>query len=108
MISGVLGCCSGHFVDVTLAEPVVPGNRSAIGVTVVLIDGYEAYPAEMPQNERQTILYLGNHYFYSPYKTLKQETEVTMATTRVEHWTQLKPSKRDGKKLLFGPYESCV
>ena len=94
--------------DVILKKPVAPGERSSLGVTVVLIDGYDAYPSEMPQNERQTILFLGNHYFYSPYRTLKQTTDVVLATTRVEHWTQLKPSKRDGKKLTFGPYESFV
>jgi len=64
------------------------------------------YPTEIQQSDRQLVRYFGNAYFYSPFKTLSQKTNIQVSSKNVESYTTVKPSSQSDTTITYGPYEN--
>ncbi len=64
------------------------------------------YPAEIHQNDRQLVLFNGNLYYYSQHDTKSQTTKVTLASDKIESYTQQKPTSKSDSTISYGPYEN--
>lgn len=62
------------------------------------------FPAKVAQSEKQQVLFTGNHFIFSLYKTKKQTTAVNLASSTVESYTRLKPSSQSESTINYGPY----
>ncbi len=51
-----------------------------IRVTMTFTRILAPLPAYIAQNENQLVKYVDNHFFYSPYPTVNQKTEVRMVS----------------------------
>lgn len=91
---------------IELEEPLEPGETTSLLISMVLADALAPYPAEISQNDKQKVLYLGNHYFYSPYRTIRQALKIKIGGGKVEDVTELQPFKQHGDMLEFGPYDN--
>ena len=77
-----------------------------IDVETVYTHQLAPHPASITQKEKQLVLFHGNHYFYSPYTSLKQSTTVNLGTRNVESYSKLKPASQSDNTILYGPYEN--
>lgn len=87
----------------------LPGSTTAnqvVNVEAVFARALIPYPTEITQAERQLVRYFGSAYFYSPYKTLSQKTNIQLASRSVESFTQIKPSVQSDTQIIYGPYEN--
>lgn len=64
------------------------------------------YPSTITQKEKQMVLYLGNHLFYSPYNVVQQTTTVTVGNKHVESFSKLGSVVQSESGLTYGPYEN--
>lgn len=64
------------------------------------------HPVEILQSDRQLVQYIGNAYFYSPYKTLTQKTTVHLSSKNVESFTSVKPSSQADTTITYGSYDN--
>lgn len=64
------------------------------------------YPEEIKQSEKQLVKYNGLLYFYTPYKTTEQKTQVVLSSSNVITYNQTKPYNLAGSKIKYGPYEN--
>lgn len=93
------------FHNVLLKQYLEPGQTATLTLEEVLIKSLVPYPSSITQKEKQLVRYFGNHYFYSPYPTLKQKTEVIIGTKNIENYTKLKPVTQSDS-IKYGPYSS--
>lgn len=64
------------------------------------------YPDEISQQDKQYVLFKGNHYYYSLYATKTQTTVVNLASEKTESYSQLKPTSKSDSSITYGPYEN--
>ncbi|XP_075158999.1 dolichyl-diphosphooligosaccharide--protein glycosyltransferase subunit 1 [Haematobia irritans] len=81
-------------------------NTHEIFVELVYIQQIQPYPVEIKQSDKQLVKYDGMIYFYSPYKTTEQKTQVVLSSPNVIAYNQTKPYTLSGSKLKYGPYEN--
>lgn len=63
------------------------------------------FPSEIKQSEKQYIKFTGNLYFYSPYPTEQQETQVITTNANIISYSQnAKPVSKQENKLNYGTY----
>ncbi|XP_003746026.1 dolichyl-diphosphooligosaccharide--protein glycosyltransferase subunit 1 [Galendromus occidentalis] len=90
---------------VTLPTSISPGKTIKLDFVYVLTHWLEPFPSEVQQDEKQLVIYRGNHYLFSPYTTAKQTTKVKLASNRVESYTNtLKPNAQSDSSVTYGPY----
>lgn len=78
----------------------------SVVVSAVFSHVMKPSPAEIAQNDKQQVLYEDNHFFFSPYDTLSQKTNVRLASSAVEHYSQDHPPfALKGDSLQYGPYQ---
>lgn len=94
------------FRNVALKHSLEPGRTTTVVLEEVLLNSLVPYPSSISQKEKQLVRYFGNHYFYSPYSTTKQKTDVTLASRNVENYSKLKPVTQSDTIIKYGPYES--
>ncbi|XP_023017280.1 dolichyl-diphosphooligosaccharide--protein glycosyltransferase subunit 1 [Leptinotarsa decemlineata] len=94
------------FYNVILKQSIEPGRSVSVVMEEVLMKSLEPYPNSITQKEKQLVRYFGNHYFYSPYFTTKQKTDVTLSSRGVENYTKLKPVSLSDSTISYGPYSS--
>ncbi|KAG5866212.1 hypothetical protein JTB14_035253 [Gonioctena quinquepunctata] len=94
------------FHNVMLKQSLEPGRSTVISVEEVLTRSLEAHPSSITQKEKQLVRYFGNHYFYTPYVTTKQKTDVILSSRSVENYTKLKPVTMSDTTISYGPYSS--
>jgi oligosaccharyltransferase complex subunit alpha (ribophorin I) len=95
----------GQLYKIEFKSDLAAGKPLNFEVEVVLFDELSPFPTEITQAEKQLVLYEGNHYYYSMYKTTKQTTEVKLASEKTESYTQtLKPFSKSGSHITYGPY----
>lgn len=89
-----------------LATPLAPGATTTLTVRMQFTHTMQPFPAEIKQAERQYVTYHDNVFFYSPYVSTSQTTTVTLASSKVEKYTE-KPAKvaRTGDTIVYGPYQ---
>ncbi|XP_066996826.2 dolichyl-diphosphooligosaccharide--protein glycosyltransferase subunit 1 [Anabrus simplex] len=91
---------------IDLKEPLQPGKSTAVDVECIFTHLLVPHPAAITQKEKQLVLYRGNHYFYSPYPTVRQTTAVNLGSKNIESYTKLKPVTLNEATISYGPYEN--
>nr|CAD7459342.1 unnamed protein product [Timema tahoe] len=86
-------------------DALQPGKTITVDIEIAYTYVLSPHPAAITQNDKQLVRYSGNHYFYSPYATLKQSTTVTLNTRNIESYSKLKPVSQSENKINYGPYE---
>ncbi|XP_050295309.1 dolichyl-diphosphooligosaccharide--protein glycosyltransferase subunit 1 [Anthonomus grandis grandis] len=97
---------SEQFYNVQLRQAIEPGKTSTIIFEVVLTKALNPYPTSIAQKDKQLVRYFGNHYFYSPYPTKTQKTEVLVSARSLENYSKLKPVSQSDSTITYGPYEN--
>lgn len=96
----------GALYKIDFKNDLALGNSLTFEVEVVFYDQLRPYPSEIVQQEKQYVIYKGNHYYYSLYLTQKQSTSVNLASQHVESYSQLKPTSKSDSTITYGPYEN--
>ncbi|CAF0707010.1 unnamed protein product [Brachionus calyciflorus] len=96
----------GALYRVDFSSELAAGKTAQIEVEVVLYDLVRPYPEEISQQEKQYVVFKGNHYFYSLYPTKTQTTTVNLASDKTESYSQLKPTSKSDSSIKYGPYEN--
>uniref|UniRef100_A0A914X1M5 Dolichyl-diphosphooligosaccharide--protein glycosyltransferase subunit 1 n=1 Tax=Plectus sambesii TaxID=2011161 RepID=A0A914X1M5_9BILA len=91
---------------IELMSVVAVGGKVTVKVEVVLAQHLKPYPSHITQAEQQFVLYDGNAHILSPYIIKKESTNIVLYHGHVESFTKAEPSKLDGDKLSYGPYEN--
>lgn len=94
------------FLKIDFKEALQPSKTLNIQVDTVFSKVLVPYPASITQQEHQLVLYHGNHYFYSAYRTIKQQTTVQLASRNIENFSKLKPFSHSDSTLTYGSYEN--
>ena len=94
--------------EVSLGSSLAAGKSLKVTVEMVFSHALRAFPERIAQAEKQSVVFEGNHYFLSPYKTVKQTTTVKLASSTVESYSKLKPSSQDEETITYGPYENIA
>ena len=98
-------CSSGKdFWRIKLASEVAAGKSGTLEVETVYIHALSPYPAQITQAERQYVVFSGNLYFYSPYKTTTQSLTVQTTTSTIESYTKTKPVSVSDNTISYGPF----
>ncbi|XP_055376168.1 dolichyl-diphosphooligosaccharide--protein glycosyltransferase subunit 1 [Condylostylus longicornis] len=85
-----------------------PAATQTLYIEAVYTKMLQAYPASITQSEKQLVRYFGNLYFFSPYKTVNQETSVYLSSRNVESYTQIKPVSMSESTISYGNYENIA
>eukprot|EP01102_Stenamoeba_stenopodia_P018754 TRINITY_DN6940_c0_g1_i1.p1 TRINITY_DN6940_c0_g1~~TRINITY_DN6940_c0_g1_i1.p1 ORF type:complete len:626 (+),score=154.03 TRINITY_DN6940_c0_g1_i1:51-1928(+) len=93
---------------IKLNKALEPQATSTIRVSIVLTHTMSAHPAEIAQKDGQLVRYRDNHFFYSVYTTLSQETRLKLASVKVAAYSKQKPSQLKGDLLRYGPYNDVA
>ncbi|KAI1301635.1 Dolichyl-diphosphooligosaccharide--protein glycosyltransferase subunit 1 [Halotydeus destructor] len=92
-------------------HPIAAGaSSSEITIEAVFTNLLAPFPEFIAQNERQLVLYTGNHYFASPYVTKTQNTKVKLplGISAIERYSKLKPVSQSGDNINYGPYDNIA
>ncbi|KNC26798.1 hypothetical protein FF38_06339 [Lucilia cuprina] len=93
------------YINVELPTAV---NNQEFFVELVYSQVIKPYPVEIKQSEKQLVKYNGFLYFYTPYKTVEQKTQVVLSSSNVIAYNQTKPYNLAGSKIKYGPYENVA
>ncbi|KAJ3437575.1 dolichyl-diphosphooligosaccharide--protein glycosyltransferase subunit [Anaeramoeba flamelloides] len=74
-------------------------------VELDLINSQMPSPKTVTQKEDLFLVYTDNIFFYTPYLTKTQKTEITFPTNIVKSHTKLTPTELKGNKLVYGSYK---
>ena len=96
----------GALYRVDFSEELSAGKSTQIQVEVVLFGLVRPYPEEISQQEKQLVVFKGNHFYYSLYPTVSQTTSVNLASDKTESYSQLKPTSKSDSTITYGPYEN--
>ena len=94
--------------EISLDSPLGSGKSVKITVEMAFSHALRAFPEKIGQAEKQNVVFEGNHYFLSPYKTGKQTTTVKLTSSTVESYSKLKPTALDEETITYGPYENVA
>ncbi|XP_076447729.1 dolichyl-diphosphooligosaccharide--protein glycosyltransferase subunit 1-like [Babylonia areolata] len=101
----VSGQSDKEFYRVVLPSSLDAGKSVTVDVEAVFVHCLNPYPAQITQAEKQYVVFEGNLYFYSPYKTVSQKTSVTTSSASLESYTKTKPVSLSENVISYGPYE---
>ena len=88
-------------------SPVEPKKSMKIKINLVFIESMQALPKEIHQDENQLVIYRGNSYLFSLYKTDQIKSVFQLSTDRVESYSKdPKPVVHSGRSVTFGSYKS--
>ncbi|XP_050545250.1 dolichyl-diphosphooligosaccharide--protein glycosyltransferase subunit 1 [Daktulosphaira vitifoliae] len=90
-------------IDFNTTRPLKSKGRTPIVVEYVLTNALHPYPEEIIQKERQLMMYYGNAFFYSPYKSMKSSIKYQTGTRRLEEYTNLSPVSQNAGDITYGP-----
>ncbi|XP_022099893.1 dolichyl-diphosphooligosaccharide--protein glycosyltransferase subunit 1-like [Acanthaster planci] len=102
----VPGNSDGTFYKVELSKSLGAGDTVDVTVDTIFTKDLRPYPAEIPQSEKQYMEFKGNVYFYSPYKTESQTTEVKLASSTIEFYSKINPVTQSDSTISYGPYDN--
>lgn len=94
------------FYRVDLPSGLDAGKEMTIEVETSYSHSLHPYPTHIAQSDRQYVRFIGNVYFYSPYRTQTLTTIVSCATGNIESFTKEKPYTSAEKAVTYGPYEN--
>lgn len=90
--------------EVKLAKPLDASATTKLVAHIIFTQVLKPFPTHVAQNDRQLVEYHGNHYFFTPYTTQSQTTNVKLGSTRIESKSELKPTTVKGDTITYGPY----
>ncbi|VVC26266.1 Ribophorin I [Cinara cedri] len=93
-------------IDFNATRPLRLKSRTPIVIEYVLTNALYPHPEEITQKDRQLMMFNGNAYFYSPYKTLKSSIKFQTGTRRIEDYTIFNPVSLSSGDVIYGPYGS--
>lgn len=96
------------FQTARLKSPLEPGRTTTIFLEQVITKGLTPYPSSITQKEKQLVRYFGSHYFYTPYYTTKQKTDVVVGIRNIENYSKLKPFSQSDSTITYGPYNNIA
>ena len=88
----------------TFAEPLKKGANATIMVEAVITKILKPVPAKIKQGDDQFMVYSDSVHIVSPYKILKEGTNVMLGVDEPESHTALEPYEITKKTLVMGPY----
>ncbi|KAH1001550.1 hypothetical protein HUJ04_005562 [Dendroctonus ponderosae] len=89
---------------VHLRPSLEPGKTTTIIFESFFTNSLKFCPKCVTQKEKQLVKYEGNYYFYSPYVTKTQKTDVLVNSRVVEKYSKLKPVSQTDSTITYGPY----
>ncbi|KAF9382613.1 dolichyl-diphosphooligosaccharide--protein glycosyltransferase subunit 1 [Mortierella sp. AD011] len=95
-----------EYYKIKLSEPLPPGEKAQITVTVSLTDFIRPFPTHVGQFERQSFVYFGNPYALTAYPASKQKTTVVTPNSALEvleHPDEVELVVKNNQVVL-GPY----
>jgi oligosaccharyltransferase complex subunit alpha (ribophorin I) len=87
-----------------LESALSAGASTKLTVNAVYSHVQTPFPASIGQDEKQLVVYHGNHFVFSPYKTVSQTTAVKLASSTLESHTKEAPTSVSGSTVNYGPY----
>ncbi|PHH70374.1 hypothetical protein CDD82_7173 [Ophiocordyceps australis] len=101
-----------QYYRIRLPAPLKPGGQQTLGISYYFLKAYTPLPASISQDEEQFLVYPFSVYASSAYPTMKQKTEVKMATSsKVADYTLITTEENEetfpqkqGSKLVYGPF----
>lgn len=96
----------GEFYRIDLPFALDAGKELTLDVETIFGHSLHPYPTHITQSEKQLVKFIGNVYFYSPYRTQTQITTVTCASSAIDFYTKEKPVVSSDKTISYGPYEN--
>lgn len=87
-----------------MGSALAAGATVKVTVNAVYTHVQTPFPASVGQDEKQLVVYHGNHFFFSPYKTASQTTTVKLSSSTVESYSRESPSSSSGNTITYGPY----
>ncbi|XP_050433899.1 dolichyl-diphosphooligosaccharide--protein glycosyltransferase subunit 1 [Adelges cooleyi] len=91
-------------IDFNASRPLRSKGRTPIVVQYILINALNPHPEEITQKDRQLMMFYGNAFFYSPYKSLKSSIKYQTGTRRVEEYTNLNPVTQSSGDIIYGTH----
>jgi oligosaccharyltransferase complex subunit alpha (ribophorin I) len=96
----------GDFYRITLPFAFDAGKELTLDVETVFSHALHPYPTHITQSEKQLVKFVGNVYFYSPYRTQSLTTVVTCSSSSIDSYTKEKPVTSSDKTITYGPHEN--
>lgn len=96
-----------EFWRINLATGLDAGRSIQVDVESVYAHALSPFPTKIKQTDKQLVVFTGNVFFYSPYKTSSQTTTVNLASSSIESYSKSpKPVSQSDKSVTYGPYEA--
>lgn len=92
-----------RYFQFDFAEAIEKDESVEFHTVVVITHGLKAFPAEIVQAESQHVVYAGDAYSYSLYRTVIQRTAAILASKKVEFFTK-KKSRHEEDRIEYGPF----
>lgn len=93
-------------IDFNTSRPLKSKSRIPLVVEYILTSALYPHPEEITQKDRQLMMFYGNAYFYSPYKSLKSSVKFQTGTRRIEDYTNFNPVSLSSGIVIYGPFGS--
>jgi len=96
------------FYAIKLGFALSPSASVSLKIKYVLTHMISPFPTQITQSERQLVKYKDNTYYYSPYATEKQTTNVKLASTSIQSNSENSPTVVKGDTITYGPYNNIA
>jgi len=93
-------------IDFNTSRPLRSKGRVPLVIEYVLTNALYPHPEEITQKDRQLMMFYGNSYFYTPYKSLKSSIKYQTGTRRIEDYTNFSPVSLNSGDIIYGPHGS--
>lgn len=93
-------------IDFNASRPLRSKGRAPLVIEYILTNALYPHPEEITQKDRQLMMFYGNAYFYSPYKSLKSSIKYQTGTKRIEDYTNFSPVSLSSGDVSYGPHSS--
>lgn len=103
-----------QYYIITFAEPLASKAQITLSISYYVLGALSPLPAQIQQQDKQYLTYSFSAYFPSAYPTLKQKTNVKLASADIPGYTTTTELKKgtdpevQGTKLTYGPYDSKI
>ena len=105
LVSGVEAPEGTVFFKATLKTPIPSEGETKLRINFSFVHTLIPLPARVPQNAKQLLDFHDSLYFFSPYKTTEQSTDVVLSTSRIETYTDDRKTNLKGSTISYGPYK---
>jgi oligosaccharyltransferase complex subunit alpha (ribophorin I) len=106
---------SYHIYSISFHQPLSPRAQYQFTLQLTFIQVSQPYPGQLSQSDHQSVRYLTNAHFYSPYFTNSVKTSYFLPTslsaqppvyTRINPFELLVEEESGKSSLIYGPYNN--